>query len=358
MRKLLLVFILTVVFAPIFPAQTTPQQPVSQAEFVKTLYELQRNPARRDWLVEQIRTRGIGFTMTEPLRSLVQSKSGDQVLARTLEEAARRRSNPAATALPAEKETSELLTKARAATLAALDEMPDFVVKQLVARSYAYAKTNNFQSSDKLTVAVSYSADKGEDYRVLAINGAPQPEDKGERNYMKVGGTTSAGEFVTVLSSIFKPESQAEFKAIDTDTLRNRRTIVYEYAVKCLNSKQVITSVDLIPQSTISGYRGKLWVDRETGRILRVEQEATEIPEDFPIRAASREIDYDWVEIAGTKYLLPISSDVRLTSRHRSELFESRNQIRFRNYNKYGTEVKVLDDDEVVVEETPVKKPQ
>jgi hypothetical protein len=50
---------------------------------------------------------------------------------------------------------------------------------------------------------------------------------------------------------------------------------------------------------------------------------------------------------------------VRLTSRYRSELFESRNQIRFRNYNKYGTEVKVLDDEEVVGE-TPKdeKKPQ
>ena len=356
MRNLFLVFILTVIFAP--AAVNAQTQPLTQAEFVKTLYELQKNPAKRDTLVEQIRTRGISFEITEGLRSLVQSKSGDTVLTRTLEEAARRRANPAAAALPSEKEANEVLTKAREATLAALDEMPDFVVKQLVARSYAYAKTNNFQSSDKLTVAVSYSSDKGEDYKVLAINGIPQAEEKGQANYMKVGGTTSAGEFVTILASIFKPESKTEFKAVDTDVLRGRRAIVYEYSVKRLNSKQVITSVDLIPQSTVSGYRGKIWVDRENARILRVEQEATEIPDDFPVRAASREIDYDWVAIGETKYLLPLASDVRLTSRRRDQLFESRNQIRFRNYQKYGTEVKILDEEEIV-EEAPkdVKKP-
>jgi hypothetical protein len=356
MRNLLLVFILTVIFAPAFSAQT--QQPLTQAEFVKSLYELQKSPAKRDALIEQIRQRGIGFVMTEPLRSLMQSKSGDAVLARTLEEAARRRANPTATTLPSEKEANELLLKTREVTLASLDEMPDFVVKQLVSRSHAYAKTNNFQSADKLTVAVSYSADKGEDYKVLAINGIPQQEEKGERSYMKVGGTTSAGEFVTVLASIFKPESKTEFRAVDTDTLRGRRAIVYEYSVKRVNSKQVITSVDLIPQSTVSGYRGKIWVDRETSRVLRVEQEATEIPDDFPIRAASREIDYDWVAIGDLKYLLPLASDVRLTSRHRDQFYESRNQIRFRNYQKYGSEVKILDDDETV-EETPKdeKKP-
>ena len=356
MRNLFLVFILSVIFAPALSAQT--QQPLTQAEFVKNLYEIQKSPAKRDALVEQIRTRGIGFDITSPLRSLVQSKSGDAVLSRTLEEAARRRSNPTATALPSEKEANELLTKTREATLASLDEMPDFVVKQLVARSYAYARTNNFQSADKLTVAVSYSADKGEDYKVLAINGIPQVEEKGERNYMKVGGTTSAGEFVTVLASIFKPETRAEFRAVDTDVLRNRRAIVYEYSVKRINSKQVITSVDLSPQATVSGYQGKIWVDRETARVLRVEQEATEIPTDFPIRAANREIDYDWVAIGDVKYLLPLASDVRLTSRHRDQAYESRNQIRFRNYQKYGSEVKILDDEETV-EETPKteKKP-
>ena len=50
---------------------------------------------------------------------------------------------------------------------------------------------------------------------------------------------------------------------------------------------------------------------------------------------------------------------LRLTFRERSNVFETRNLIRFKNYQKYGTEIKVLDDDEVVPEDEPPqpKKP-
>jgi hypothetical protein len=101
--------------------------------------------------------------------------------------------------------------------------------------------------------------------------------------------------------------------------------------------------------------RGKIWIDRETSRVLRVESTAIGIPDDFPVRAASRAIDYDWVTISGEKYLLPSLSDVRLTSRYGRDMYETRNVIRFKDYQKYGSEVRILDDDEVV-EETP-KKP-
>ena len=60
--------------------------------------------------------------------------------------------------------------------------------------------------------------------------------------------------------------------------------------------------------------------------------------------------------IGDARYLLPLASDVRLTSRYRDQFYESRNQIRFRNYQKYGTEVKILDDDEEIIEETPKPK--
>ncbi|MEP6925808.1 MAG: hypothetical protein ABI954_15180, partial [Pyrinomonadaceae bacterium] len=307
---------------------------------------------------ETIRKRGIDFELTSGLRGLVLSKggSGDE-LRRTLEEAGRRKANPTAAALPNAKEAADVLAKAKEAALAAVDEMPDFVVKQLVARSYGYAGTGGWKPSDKLTYAVSYSATKGENYKLLAINGTPETEDKSEYSFDKVGGTTSAGEFVTVLKSIFSDDSKTEFQTVDTDTLRGRRTIVYSFNVKRENSKQTITSYNLIAQSTISGSSGKFWIDRENYRVLRIESTATEIPRDFPITAASRNIDYDWVTIADQKYLLPILSDVRLTARYDKDLVESRNLIAFRNYQKYGTEVKILDDDEVV-DETPPSEPK
>jgi hypothetical protein len=120
-------------------------------------------------------------------------------------------------------------------------------------------------------------------------------------------------------------------------------------------AKQQITTSGAFDDSVITGMDGKIWIDRENFRVLRVESAATEIPESFRIRSANRIVDYDWVTIANEKYLLPSLSDVRLTSRENSQLYETRNVIRFKDYQKYGSEVKILDEDEEVPEAKPQK---
>ena len=134
-------------------------KPLTNQEFVGLLYQLQRNPDTRDDLIEQIRKRGIGFPLTDGMRSLVATKSGnDALLRRTVEEAERRRVNPTASALPSETEGRELLERTRNVTLAAAGAMPDFLVKQIIKRSYAYGNTANWKPQDNLTIAVGYRA--------------------------------------------------------------------------------------------------------------------------------------------------------------------------------------------------------
>ena len=47
---------------------------------------------------------------------------------------------------------------------------------------------------------------------------------------------------------------------------------------------------------------------------------------------------------------------MRLTFREKSAVYETRNVIRFRDYQKFGTEIKILDED-VDVPAEDVKKP-
>ena len=77
---------------------------------------------------------------------------------------------------------------------------------------------------------------------------------------------------------------------------------------------------------------------------LRFEQIATEIPGDFPITAASSLIDYDWVTIGEQKFVLPVRSIVLISSVSRGQRLQSRNEIRFRGYQKFGAELKVIDE--------------
>jgi hypothetical protein len=306
--------------------------------------------------VEEIRKRGIAFQLTDGMRSLVASKSGnDGLLRRTLEEAERRRVNPTASARPPEAEANDLLERTRVATLAAAQSMPDFIVKQLIKRSVAYGTTNNWLPHDNLTIAVGYRANAGEQYKVLAKNGMPLGQDVTEgRDYSKyVGGASSSGvEYISALADIFKPESKTEFRVADTDQIRGRRTLVYEYEVKLPFSQLSLSAGDA---RVSAGSRGRLWIDRESNRVLRFEQIATEIPGDFQITAASTVIDYDWVTIAENKYLLPTNSDLRLTSVTRDLTVQSRNEIRFRGYQKFGAELKVID--EIDEKDFPPEKP-
>ena len=340
---------LTLVFA-----QSAQQKPLSQTEYVKMLYDLEKNPRVRQDLIDAIRRRGIGFELTSGLRSLTTSKSkNDAEIKRTLEEADRRRKNPTAAQLPSAKEAAEILEKTRKNTLEALEDMPDFVVKQQIQRSAAFAGTNNFRNLDRLVVAVSYRSTGQEEYKVLSINGVLQSNPQAKESYSETGGTSSTGEFVTVLSKIFKPESETKFEVVDTDLIRNRRAVVFDYSIEREKAQQQITFFGYIGDSTMTGMKGRIWIDRENPRVLRIESEATEIPENFPVRSAKRTIDYDWVSISDEKYLLPLLSDVRLTSRQRSELYETRNLIRFKDYQKFGTEVIILDED---TEEIPEEK--
>ena len=346
---LLVIFTLVVIGI----AQDRAAIPLTQQEYVRLLYKAERNPSSISELIEAVRFRGIDFVMTNGLRRLTKSKSrNNNELIRTIDEANRRRENPEAARRPSTTEALAAIETTREKTLAAVDEMPDFVVKQRITRSLAFAGTNNFRGRDRLIVGVSYQANGRERYRLLSKNGVVFENAQSKSSYSEVGGTSSTGEFVTVLATIFKPESLTRFYFVDTDQIRKRPTLVYDFSVRKEQAKQVITSSGFVSASTISGMSGRIWIDREKSRVLRLESNATEIPVGFPITHAKRFIDYNWVDIGGELYLLPMISDVRLTFRHERESYESKNYIQFKDYQKFGTEVEILDDDTEFVEES------
>jgi hypothetical protein len=373
LSKLVLFSVILLSSVAVFAQDTSNQttKPLTSQEVVSLLYQLPRHPEMRDEIVEEIRKRGIGFPLTDGMRSLVATKSGnDSLLRRTLEEAERRRVNPAGSALPPVAEANDLLERTRNVTLAAAGAMPDFLVKQIIKRFVAYGTTTNWIPQDNLTVAVGYRANAGEEYKLLTVNGMPAPDDaqpgSDYSKYAPKGASSSGVEYISALADIFKPESKTEFKMVDTDQVLNRRTVVFEYTVKREFSQLTLTVGDTGARAIV-GSRGRLWIDRELDRVLRVEQIATEIPPDFPITSASSTIDYDWVTINEHKYLLPTHSQILMTTNQARFQLQSRNDVRFRNYQKFGAELKVVDevgaDDEPADNEPPkppklVKKPQ
>ena len=356
MRKPFALLLLLVLSISAYPQE----KPLTQTEYVKMLYALQKNPSGKTDIVDALRKRGIAFVLTDGVRGLTRSKGGnDEDMKRALEEAERRRQNPEGSKLPSPSETAGFIEKARVRAGETIGEMPDFVVKQIISRSDAYAGTGNWKPRDTLVIAVSYSTEKGEQYRVLAKDGAPVQDSVTANSYGGVEGATSGGEFVEDLAKIFKAESKTHFELLTTDTIRGRRSLVYEYTINIENNKDggvgLKGAKGVLMSSARAGEKGRIWIDRENHRVLRIEYQLTDIEPGFAVKAVTKSIDYDMVEIAGEKYLLPIISDFRGTVQSSDRRrFESRNLIRFKNYQKYGTDVIAVDEDsEPVVEEKP-----
>ncbi len=347
-----LLLILTLAFFQFSYAQ---EKPLTQAEYVKMLYALQKNPGGSADIVDALRRRGINFPLTDGVRGLTRSKSSNnEEMKRALEEAERRRLNPDAAKLPSVKDADAILEKTRENTLALLADMPDFVVKQLITRSEAYAGTGNWRPYDNLIIAVSYSTEKGEQYKVLSKNGSPVNSET-RNNYNGLDGATSGGEFVEDLKKIFKPESKTQFDVLTTDVLRSKKSVVFQYEIALANNKDGGVGLKGVNyQSSPAGEKGRIWIDREDFRVLRIEYQLTDISPTFPVKAVTKFIDYDQVAISGEKYLLPILSDFRGIVENSNKRFESRNVIRFKNYQKYGTEVTVVEEDSQPV---PDEKP-
>lgn len=351
-------------------AQPQAGRPLSSQELARMLNALPGHPERRDALIEALRSRGLGFELTSGMRSLAATRSGnDSLLRRTLEEAERRRANPRLDARPTEAEGREAWERTSKNSLAAVAALPDFVVKQLVTRYEARERTRAWQTIDRLTVAVSYRESAGgEQYKLLARNGIPEVTSGTEGgNYKQAGGSTTTGEFASTMLRLFSEESQTAYTVVDTDTLRGRRTLVYDFAIKREHARAVITYAE--QRSVSTALVGKIWLDRELGRVLRVEMTYTEIEPDFPVKSLEKRVDYDWVTIAEARHLLPVAAEAVFTAsapvtyfdpRRGSRVtevqtFQSRNEIRFRNYQKFGTEVKILEDDDFPVEPPPTR---
>jgi hypothetical protein len=84
-------------------------------------------------------------------------------------------------------------------------------------------------------------------------------------------------------------------------------------------------------------YRGSVWIDPQTARVLRIEMEAFGFPSTFPTDHVESATDYEYVRLGDAKqYLLPVHSETLSCERGTPNC--SRNVIDFRNYHKYSGE--------------------
>ncbi len=211
------------------------------------------------------------------------------------------------------------------------DTLPNFLVQQHTLRYVSGTNPPQWTAVDNVTADV-VCVDGKEDYRNIRINGRPS-KDPAEKS-----GAWSTGEFVTTQRDILSPMSGATFTKRGTDRISGRTALVYNFSVKQPLSHWQVHARDE-GKMYRPGYKGTLWIDQETNRVMRVEQQSLSFPGDFPFDKVELVLEYDFVRIDTKLHLLPVHSENLMCQRGSNQC--SRNEINFRNYRKFGAESKI-----------------
>ncbi len=220
-----------------------------------------------------------------------------------------------------------LIQQAREAAANFLEGLPNYVAQEQTTRYVSETRQPTWNVVDIVSAELVYD-DHAESYRNLQINGRPtkkSPEDS---------GAWSTGEFGTILANLFAPQTSAEFKFVQSDTIEHRPASVFDFKVERVRSYWTIR----VPgQYVVPEYKGSVWIDNQTAEVLRIEMQAKQIPEAFPEVSVETAVDYDTLTL-GTpdKFLLPVHAEALSCWRNSNEC--QRNVIEFRNYHKFEGE--------------------
>jgi hypothetical protein len=221
----------------------------------------------------------------------------------------------------------ELIDRMREASLDFDEGLPNFICDQGTVRYES--KTGSapvWKKQDRIDVELLY-IDRKEEYRNVRINGKVTKKDPEQT------GQWSRGDFGTTLMDIMSPATNAKFKKRpEHEKIEGLDAVIYNYTVAEPNSHwRIQFDGELKP-----AYKGSLWVDPVSARVLRIEMQAMNIPASYAVDAVEVTLEYGWVTIGQQKYLLPTRSDN--LSCQRGTPFCAKNEITFKNYRRFSAE--------------------
>jgi hypothetical protein len=255
----------------------------------------------------------------------------------------------------------QFLDSVRQLALAHTQALPDFVCTQKTRRLAKFGEIGDWKLVDQIVTEVSYY-ESMEHYRILMVDNKP-PSSKGAK---EIPGFLSEGDFGNSLYQLFAPESNTSFSMDGSDHLNKRKTVRARFYIPQDYSRFYI---GLGGQKVTTAYGGRCWIDVASHRVVRLEGEARDIPRSFPVVRSSHSTEYDWVEIGGDKYWLPVRASVYLqlsnegagqqvdfykaiygqldpSGYSRYPVVYAKNDIEYKHYRKFGTETRLITDPE------------
>jgi hypothetical protein len=230
-------------------------------------------------------------------------------------------------ALPEQRDP--IIEAARADAARYSKSIPNYLVSRTTTRYRSSKTRDNWHKTDSVSAEVA-SQENHEVYSDIRINGKPSKNLPRE-------GVWSNGEFSTLLDEILNPKYRAVFRKREPDTAGSRAAWRYRYSIDEKHSgwDMIGDSPDSWERVRIAPrYSGSIWIDRETGKVLRIEKSAQKVPRRFPLQLIESSTDYSLVTIGEQNYMLPTHTETITCTRRDVICFK--NETIFENYRKFG----------------------
>jgi hypothetical protein len=249
---------------------------------------------------------------------------------------------------PTPSKEESFIDKARQLALEFTEQLPNYICNQMTTRYQTEGRPVSWQPIDVVTAAVVYENGK-ESYHNIKINNKAVNKPMEE-----LPGSWSRGEFGTTLLDLFSPATAAAFRFRGDSTASGLPAAAYNFQVERPNSHW---ETRIGGQSIFPAYKGAVWLDKKSMRTLRIEMQARNIPEEFPLDTVEWVVEYAFVRIGTAQFLLPSHAENLSCWRGSSRC--ARNAIDFRNYRKFTSESQIMATDSSISFEgdEPEKKP-
>jgi hypothetical protein len=298
--------------------------------------------------IEELQGLGAGPQTVQALRELLKTSRN---LPPPPQVRAAAPSQPPAEPAPPPEEQRRIIETARRNALDYSGRLPDFICLQLTRRYVDPTGLElDWRKYDEIKARLTFF-EQQEQYQLISVN-----DRLTDRPLDSLGGATSTGEFGSILAHLFDPKTDAEFTWERHSTLRGRPVYVFRYRVPQQRSKWHISYQR--EREIIAGYIGLVYIDKDTGMVMRISSVTDGLPRDFPIHEARTALDYGFAEIADQQYLLPLRATVRM----REGKLLTRNDVEFRLYRKFSAEATIAFDtaelDAASTENAPEEPPE
>jgi hypothetical protein len=237
------------------------------------------------------------------------------------------REAPTVPAAETQRPEDVAIEAAREAAATFLESLPNYVCQEFMARFGSSSHPASWQPQDIVSTEVIYD-NHHERYRNITINGKAT-----KKRMEELPGAWSTGEFGSILADLFSPATAADFEFRKESRTAGRSSMVYDFSVDREHSHWRIM---VASQMVMPSYKGSVWIDKETKRVLRIEMQATRLPEAFPADTVESATDYQFVRFGERQFLVPVHAETLSCQRGSANC--SRNVIDFRNYHKYSGE--------------------